>query len=224
MSNRPPLPGRLLSSLLRGPDADILRGDIEESFRRRMENGTPHARTWAQLAYLIDVLGSVVAWWSPDAVRRLFRAHGRGPFRNRREQVMGIGGSLSDVMYACRSLVRRPGFTAVAVLTLGLGIGSAVTIFSVVDAVMIRSLPYGDAASLVRVGNTFPSQEWDDRDGDLQHLASVSASNFEDWRSRAGVFESLAAVEQAAVLLPDTGQGTALATMARVTGNFLDLL
>ncbi len=224
MSYRPPLPGRLLSFLLRGLDADILRGDIEESFQRRMENSHPPTRARAQLAYLIDVLRSIFAWWSPDAVQRRFRAHGSGQPQDHREKIMGIGGSLSDVMYACRSLVRRPGFTAVAVLTLGLGIGSAVTIFSVVDAVMIRSLPYRNAASLVRVGITFPGQEWDDRNGDLQHLASVSASNFEDWQARAGAFERLGAVEQAAVLLPDTGQGAELVTMARVTGSFLDLL
>jgi putative ABC transport system permease protein len=224
MIRRPPLLRRLLSSLLRGPDADILRGDIEESFRRRAGNDNPRAGAWAGLSYLVDVLRSVVAWWSPNAVRRRARARSGIQLAYRRQEAMGIGRSLSDVWYAGRSLVRRPAFTIVAVLTLGLGIGSAVTIYSVVDAVVVRPLPYEGAARLVRVGITFPDQEWDDRYADLQHLASVSGANFQDWRESARSFAKLAAVEESAVLLPDTGQGTELVTMARATENFFELL
>ena len=192
MIRRPPLVGRLLSSLLRGPDADILRGDIEESFRRRAGNDNPRTGAWAGLSYLVDVLRSVVAWWNPNAVRRRARARSGIQLAYRRQKAMGIGGSLSDVWYAGRSLVRRPAFTIVAVLTLGLGIGSAVTIYSVVDAVVVRPLPYEGAARLVRVGITFPDQEWDDRYAGLQHLASVSGANFQDWRERARSFAKLA--------------------------------
>ncbi|HUQ80029.1 MAG TPA: ABC transporter permease, partial [Gemmatimonadaceae bacterium] len=71
---------------------------------------------------------------------------------------MGMGSFLQDVRFGMRTLRRRPTFTAVAVLTLALGIGATTAIFSVVDAVLLRPLPFRDAGQLVSVSPTYP--EW----------------------------------------------------------------
>ena len=63
---------------------------------------------------------------------------------------------INDTRFAVRSLFRSPGFAAVTILTLGLGIGMSVAVWSVVDAVLIEPLPYPDADQLIEVGLTPP--------------------------------------------------------------------
>jgi putative ABC transport system permease protein len=60
-----------------------------------------------------------------------------------------IDSTFRDIRYGVRSLLMRPGFTAIAVVILALGIGATTTIFSVVDALLLRALPYPDAEQLV---------------------------------------------------------------------------
>jgi putative ABC transport system permease protein len=86
-----------------------------------------------------------------------------------------------DFRYAVRQLIRSPGFTAVAVLTLGLGIGANTAIFSVVNAVLLRPLPYPEPSRLVNVAERRPNGTPN----------SVSHPNFLDWR-KEGALESMA--------------------------------
>jgi MacB-like periplasmic core domain len=63
---------------------------------------------------------------------------------------------IRDLQYGSRMLIRKPGFTAVAVVTVALGIGANTMIFSVVNAVLLRPLPFPDSARLVRIGESHP--------------------------------------------------------------------
>jgi putative ABC transport system permease protein len=95
---------------------------------------------------------------------------------------------LRDLRYAFRQLARSPGFTAVAVLTLALGIGANAAIFGAIDAVLLQALPYHDPDRVLTL-----------RQKDLRNsaarLADASPANFLDWRERSRSFSSLAAAE-----------------------------
>jgi hypothetical protein len=92
---------------------------------------------------------------------------------------------LQDVRYALRVLVRNPGFAAVAVLTLALGIGANAAIFSLVDAVLLRPLPYPNPEQLVGLG------QWRNQKGEGYIQTGVSAPNIADI-ARSGVFQNVA--------------------------------
>ncbi|MET0645648.1 MAG: ABC transporter permease [Pyrinomonadaceae bacterium] len=123
---------------------------------------------------------------------------------------------LKDVKYATRALLRQPGFTLVAVLTLALGIGANTAIFSVIDATLLRSLPYRDPGRLVHLWETKPSRDFERRE--------ASYPDFLDWRAQGGeVFEGLAGYRPQPVTLADAGEATR-ARGAAVTSNFFELL
>ena len=82
-----------------------------------------------------------------------------------------------------RSLSKEPGFVATSIVTLALGIGSSTAIFSVIESVLLRPLPYGDAERLVVVWETEP-----DRDE-----LNVAGANLIDWQDQNASFDGLAA-------------------------------
>src|SRR5580700_5613677 len=92
-----------------------------------------------------------------------------------------MGTLLQDVRYGLRMLVKKPTFTIVAVLTLALGVGANTAIFSIVDAVLLRSLPYRDPDRLVRVFFNEPGVGLRD--------VAFSKPELDDLQTRAGVFE-----------------------------------
>jgi len=96
-----------------------------------------------------------------------------------------------DVRYTIRQLFRAPGFTTVALLTLALGIGATTAVFSVVDGVLLRPLPYPEPDALVRVHEVLPQIG----------LFSVAPANFFDWRAQNTVFDRLAAYTTASATL-----------------------
>ena len=83
---------------------------------------------------------------------------------------------MNDLKFAFRQLLKNPGFTAVAVLTLALGVGASTAIFSVVNGVLLRPLPYKDPNRLVIL--------WSDDARHEIHEAATSFPNFEDWKKR----------------------------------------
>jgi putative ABC transport system permease protein len=94
---------------------------------------------------------------------------------------------LQDIRYGLRQLRRNPGFTAVAILTLALGIGANTAIFSVVNAVMLRPLPFPDSGRIMSVISTLQSSNTPD---------NTSYPDFLDWRARNHAFSSMAAWRQ----------------------------
>ncbi|MCW5556498.1 MAG: ABC transporter permease [Verrucomicrobiae bacterium] len=91
---------------------------------------------------------------------------------------------LQDIHYGARQLRKNPSFTAVAVLTLALGIGATTAIFSIVHAVLLQPLPFHDPTQLVRIWEANPEKG--------NERALVSAADFNDWRVRSHTFDELA--------------------------------
>ena len=94
-----------------------------------------------------------------------------------------MGTLLQDIRYGLRMLVKKPTFTIVAVLTLALGVGANTAIFSIVDAVLLRSLPYRDPDRLVRIFFNEPGVGLRD--------VRFSKPELDDLQTRAGVFEDV---------------------------------
>jgi putative ABC transport system permease protein len=122
---------------------------------------------------------------------------------------------LQDVRYGLRVLLKRPGFTAVAVVTLALGIGANTAIFSLVSAVLVRPLKYRDAERLVMVWESAPAAGFP-RD-------NPATGNYADWKEQNQVFEDMAAVDQRTYDLTGEGEPEKLFAFG-VTANFFPLL
>jgi len=90
-----------------------------------------------------------------------------------------------DLTFAWRSLLRQPGFTAVAILTLALGIGANTAIFSVVHSVLLTPLPFGEPEQIVRIWGAKPDRGWD--------RTSFTHANFWDFRDMVTAFEDIGA-------------------------------
>src|SRR5688500_7588063 len=101
-----------------------------------------------------------------------------------------------DLRYGARMLLKKPGFTLIAVITLALGIGANTAIFSVVNAVLIRSLPYGQAERLVTV--------WEKTKDSEQN--QINIGNFLDWKAQNSVFTDMAAFADAGAILTGAGE------------------
>ena len=117
-----------------------------------------------------------------------------------------------DVRFAARMLAKNPGFTAVAVLTLALGIGANTAIFSVVDAVLLRRLPVDSPDRLVAVHNQLPKVNLP--------RTEISALQFRDYADRTDVFESAAAITFPNYNLTGTDQPLRLRGMRTTAGLF----
>ena len=107
-----------------------------------------------------------------------------------------------DLRYGVRMLRKNPGFTFIAVLTLALGIGANTAIFSVVDAVLLRPLPFPASDRLVRIWETKPERSY------FRNV--VNGLNFLDWREQNRSLESMAAISDATVNLKINGEPLAV--------------
>jgi len=120
---------------------------------------------------------------------------------------------LQDLKFALRSFRKNPGFTAVVLLTLALGIGANTAIFSAVYAVLLRPLPFSDPDRLTMLWETFPGSD----------RGAISVPNLEDWRKQNSAFEFIEVYDARNFSLwrkdnPEQATGTA------VSAEFLPML
>src|SRR5688572_16641468 len=121
---------------------------------------------------------------------------------------------MRDVRLAFRHLVRRPGFTAVAVLTLALGIGANAAVFSVSHAVLLSPLPYERPHEVVILAETTPQFP----------QVSVTRYNFDDWRTRAKSFSGMAAFRPLNMTVTGGGGDPERIPAKMITATLLPLL
>lgn len=120
-----------------------------------------------------------------------------------------------DLGYAVRVLRKNPAFVLMVLLMLAIGIGANTTMFSVVNALLIEPLPYGEPDRLVRLWESNPARGWRE--------FAVSVPNFHDWQSQQSSFEQLAALEMATFNLTGNGEPERVAA-ASVTANLIPVL
>ena len=124
---------------------------------------------------------------------------------------------MRDIKYSLRRLLKSPGFTAVVVLTLGLGIGANTAIFSVVNTVLLQPLWFRDPDRLVTIFHFYQTEA-------LNNLeAPVSAAGFRDYRDKTKSFEGVAVETGWAANLTGTGDPERVPA-ARVSGDYFRVL
>ncbi|HZE58139.1 MAG TPA: ABC transporter permease, partial [Chthoniobacterales bacterium] len=150
------------------------------------------------------------------SLKRVERRVPQNPIQMGTERKTNMFADLSqDVRYGLRILVKNPGFTTIAVLALALGIGANSAIFSVVDALLLRPLPYKNPSELVVI--------WEN----ATHLGfpknTPSPANFLDWQRQANSFSGMAAMAPRSFNLTGVGEPERL-DGRRVSANLFDLL
>ena len=172
----PWLARQLLTLLLPPEEREFLIGDLEETFDARLAAGSSAwaARRWYWRATFSN-LRSVGGRDGLERDRRLEQRQGDGVMKN----------LLRDARYGIRLLLRKPGVTAVAIITLALGIGANTAIFTVTHALLLKPLPYDRPEQLVIVTENNLSRGWTS--------FTLSPANFLDWRAQAQSFQQLAA-------------------------------
>jgi putative ABC transport system permease protein len=211
-----------LPDLLPAREARIVREiavQLEDCYREAIAGGRSEADAdahacrqitdWPRLARDVRAADAVHA---RPALDRLADAHlartGHEP-----GVLLMIGQMMRDARYSLRQLARTPGFTLVAVVTLALGIGASSAIFSVVNGVLLKPLPYPEPDSLVLVNEIVPQYG----------TFSVAPANFLDWRQQNTVFERIAAFNSDRVTYIDKGQPE-MWFGAAVSWDLIDLL
>jgi predicted permease len=181
----PSLAEAVLKLFCPGRYRDQQAGDLREAFLSRLAREDRwKARRWYRRQVLISILPNVAL-----SFRRRRMSGGEG----RERTVNGPSAPLQDVSYLIRSFRRRPSFYLVVVLTYALGIGAATVVFSVVDGILLRPLPYPNSERLVLAYQTNPAMR--EADNPVQrrnwNRLLISFPTYEDWQEADTPLESL---------------------------------
>jgi predicted permease len=199
---------RLLHRVLGSDRAESVLGDLEEELARRQRG--PRLRSlwlcWQATAHALAVL------WAERGPADAFDLDPGLPRAARRLEVTTM---LQDVRHAIRGLRAAPAFTAVALVVLTLGIGASTAIFSVVDAVVLRALPFDESDRLVQV-TTYNART--DRYRNYE-----TPQDFADWKAQQDVFAEITAVGGVGgFTVTEGGRPEDLFTL-RVTAGYFDV-
>jgi len=179
MNDEAPRVLRLFARFIPADLREPIAGDLHEEYlEMRERHGTGRARRWL--------------WWQSLRLAVTFRwersAHGR-PLPPIAEELRGFGhmwdGLRQDIAFGVRLLRRQPGFTTVAVFALALGIGATTAIFSVVDAVLWRPLPFPHAERVMSLAEQRPRES--------RWFGPIAPADFFDWQRDSRSFASMAA-------------------------------
>ena len=195
-----------------------LIGGVLALFRRKRADADLDDELRAYLGEAIDA--HMAAGMTPEAATRAARAE-MGSAAAVKDYVRDVGWEtrletvLQDVRYALRILRRSPGFAAAAILTFALGIGANTAIFSIVDAAVLRPLPYDEPDRLVTITIHNP--------GTGKKTTGMMPRDFLDWRERGKVLEQLTLVAGGSRTLLGAGEPEDL-SITRVTAGFFEML
>jgi hypothetical protein len=207
MAPLPPVVVRLLSRRLSDDWREVVLGDLAEEYAARAEASPAAARRW--LAWQVARCLAV----PPRSARR----PGAIPTVPT-ERFRMLQSFLADARFALRSLRRTPGFAFAAIGVLALGIGATTAIFSILNSVLLRPMPFAEPERLVRLFHTPPQATFPG----IPRF-SLSPANFYDWQRDAKGFEGMALYGNQAFTL--TGNGTPRPVLAaRVGAGFFEIL
>jgi putative ABC transport system permease protein len=197
------------------PLVNSLKSFVRNVFRRGSVDGELDAELRAHVDLLTDE--NIRAGMTRDEARRFARIEVGGVEavkENVREERSGdwLHSLVADVKFGARQLAKSPGFTAVAVLTLALGIGGTAAMFSFVNAVLIRKPPFPDADRIVRL--------WEVPCNNCINVAS--ALNFLDWKNQSSSFDFVSAKAERYAALSD-GDKPQMVNVSRVSPQYFDI-
>ncbi len=195
----------------------VLTSRLLGLFRKRRLDENLDAELRAHLQLLVDenIRRGMNAEEARCAARREFGGveQTKEAYRDQRGFLL-VDSVLQDSRFALRMLTRTPGFTCVAILTLGLGIGATTAVFSVVDRVLFRSLPYPHGERLVSFGLTAP----------IEKNEFMLGASYIDFRKAPGPFEEVTSMIPGDSTCDLTEQAAVRLSCARVEQNFLTTL
>jgi putative ABC transport system permease protein len=206
-------PGALLGALLRlyPPDFRGHRGrEVAALYRAMWREGTRRGILGA-IGFRIRMIADL-GWNAPGVWGRKLMRRGGGAREGRSGRPGSGGATLAELRVAVRRLVKTPGFTVVAILTLALGIAANAIVFALINGVYLKPLPFPEPDRLVYLQET---------DGALDLATSYEA--FEYFRAQVTSFEELGAYGRVAMVLRETEDPISL-TGARVSANLLSVL
>jgi putative ABC transport system permease protein len=183
---------------------------VEERYRTLLARGVPEEQAYADALQEVSDRAALAA-----TLRAVRMPLSDPPVLGDVRRGTVLKSMVQDVRYAFRVFVKNPGFTAVALITLSLGVGATTAIFSVLNTVMLRPLPFAEPNRLVRLWESNPGSGWPE--------FSFSQPNFLDVRARNTTFERLASASGVGFALTTESEADIVRGNA-VTTDFLPAL